>query len=663
MSVIMLYIKTAMHNKTGNEKIIFKLVFLSLFLLLLFLSPIEASETITDFHSDIIVHQDASMTVRETINVRSEGIKIQHGIYRDFPTRYKDSHGLRYIVGFEVIEVMKNGNTEPYFIKDISNGKRVYIGDKDTIIPPGEYVYALVYRTNRQLGFFKDHDELYWNVTGNGWEFPIDKVSASVELPGDAKEHILWTDAYTGRQGSREKDFNVSVDSDGIAHFYSTRQFSEFEGLTIVVAWKKGFVTEPDISTKLKNFSSDNIGSILGLLGIAVLLVYYLTVWVKFGKDPEKGVIVTRYTPPNNITPAVMRYILKMGYDDKIFTSAVIDMAVKGHIKIIEDYGEYGIQKLDDGKTPLAPEEDRILKKLLDTGKEITLEQTNHAKISSAIAGLKNILHLKYEKIYFVTNITYFIIGLVLTILVTFLSGLWESIAKGTLDKYLFMSIWLSIWSIGVLFLLYSVIKLWRGVIRHKGSRKSYMGGAIFLTVFSIPFFTGEIAGLYFMSEATSIFKVMFMLVAVFINVIFYHLLKAPTLAGRKLLDSIEGFRVFLVATEKDRLNMMNPPQKTPELFEKYLPYALALDIEQQWAEQFSDILSSAAIGQKAAYAPLWFSGTTASPLATSDFFSSLGSSFSDAISSSSTAPGSSSGGGGGGSSGGGGGGGGGGGW
>ena len=88
------------------------------------------------------------------------------------------------------------------------------------------------------------------------------------------------------------------------------------------------------------------------------------------------------------------------------------------------------------------------------------------------------------------------------------------------------------------------------------------------------------------------------MVLLIGINYIFYHLLKAPTRVGRSLLDTVEGFKVFLAATEKDRLNMLNPPEKTPDLFEKYLPYALAFDIEQQWAEQFSDILSATAVGE-----------------------------------------------------------------
>jgi uncharacterized membrane protein len=244
------------------------------------------------------------------------------------------------------------------------------------------------------------------------------------------------------------------------------------------------------------------------------------------------------------------------------------------------------------------------------------------------------------------------------------LSGSWDAAAQGSLPVFLFMCTWLSGWSAGVAMLLLQAFRNWRSVFRSRHSGIFNIGSAIFITLFALPFVGGEVAGIYFLSTATSSAVIIFLLSAIGMNVLFYHLLKAPTRAGRRVLDTIEGFAVFLSATEKDRLAMLNPPEKTPELFERYLPYALALDLEQAWSEQFSDILSAAAAEKGGAgYSPIWYSGTAFSALSAGDFASSLGGSFSDAISSSSTAPGSGSGSGGGGSSGGGGGGGGGGGW
>jgi uncharacterized membrane protein len=188
------------------------------------------------------------------------------------------------------------------------------------------------------------------------------------------------------------------------------------------------------------------------------------------------------------------------------------------------------------------------------------------------------------------------------------------------------------------------------------------LGSAIFITLFSIPFIIGELVGFYFLSEISSPLMIFVIAIIALVNIVFYNLLKAPTLLGRKIMDKIDGFKMYLGVAENDRIYSMQEPDKTPELFESFLPYALALNVENKWAEKFSDILSS--IDKEfTVYKPGWYSGTTWSTLGATGFASSLSGSFSSTVSSSSIAPGSSSGGGGGGSSGGGGGGGGGGGW
>ena len=175
-----------------------------------------------------------------------------------------------------------------------------------------------------------------------------------------------------------------------------------------------------------------------------------------------------------------------------------------------------------------------------------------------------------------------------------------------------------------------------------------------------MPFLAGEGFGLWVFSEATSIPAVLCIFIIVLLNILFYHLMKAFTIKGRKVMDQIEGLKLYLSVAEKDRLKELNPPEKTIEVFEKFLPYALALDVEQEWCEQFADVLAQAAAENR--YAPTWYTGSHFASGGAVGLASSLGA-MSSSISSSSSPPGSSSGGGGGGSSGGGGGGGGGGGW
>src|SRR4029077_11953439 len=146
-------------------------------------APAVAQERILDFSSDIAVAPNGTLTVRETITVLSENNAIVHGIFRDFPTTHIDRQGNRSRVRFDVSEVRRDGQPEPYVVQSIENGKRVRIGYVDSAVPRGRHTYLIVYQTARQIGFFPDFDELYWNVTGNGWAFPMLAPAAIWPLP------------------------------------------------------------------------------------------------------------------------------------------------------------------------------------------------------------------------------------------------------------------------------------------------------------------------------------------------------------------------------------------------------------------------------------------------------------------------------------------------
>ena len=219
-----------------------------------------------------------------------------------------------------------------------------------------------------------------------------------------------------------------------------------------------------------------------------------------------------------------------------------------------------------------------------------------------------------------------------------------------------FMSIWLTGWSFGVVMLLLRVVAAWKAAVLG-ASGASAKGSAVFLTFFFLPFLAGEVFGISTLAKFSGLGTVGLLALVVFLNVLFHHLLKAPTHAGRILLDQVEGFKMFLGAVDKDRLATLAAVEQTPATFEKYLPYAVALGVEHAWAARFANVL------ERARYSPAWCSdglwtGANVGAMATS-----LASSMSTAIASSAGSPGSSSGFGGGGSSGGGGGGGGGGGW
>lgn len=544
-------------------------------------------ERILSFESEIVVQADASMTVRETIRVNCAGLQIKRGIYRDFPTKYKDRFGNNMKVDFALLEVLRDGRPEPFRLENRSNGVRIYIGREDVYLDPGEYTYSLLYRTDRQLGFFKEHDELYWNVTGNGWIFPIERTSAKVKLPDGVPADAITAGAYTGPQGAKGGDFTSVLDDSGRVIFTATRPFGPYEGLTVVVCWPKGHVAEPTASRRLGWFIRDNLGLLITFLGMLAVLVYYLHAWNKVGRDPAKGTIIPRFEPPKGHSPASVRYVLRMGYDQKCFAAAAIDMAVRGYLTIDKTGRQYMLKKTGADESALSPSELVLAGRLFSRGDTIELDQDNYEVIGGASRALLEYLRKKFLKVLFHTNSGYVAGGFALSFLVGFL-----------------------------------------------GSTATPSPAAIILaTVLGLP-----------------------------LNLIFLRLLKAPTVSGRRIMDEIEGFRMYLSVAEKDRLNLLNPPEETPELFEKFLPYALALDVEQQWGERFAVVLARAAVDSRG-YHPIWYAGDAWDLHRPGRFASSLGGSFASAISSSSSPPGSSSGGGGGGCSGGGGGGGGGGGW
>lgn len=619
----------------------------------IFCQPSLAAEKITSFDSQVKVDEDGQLTVVETISVVAEGRQIKRGIYRDFPTRYTTREGRHVSVSFDIIGIEKNGQPEPYHTKRLDNGIRIYIGDKNVFLNRGAYTYTIIYQTDRQIGFFFDYDELYWNVTGNGWAFPIDEATATIVLPSNAT--VLNQSVYTGRQGAKQTNAEVTEQLGSQISFKTTIPLAPREGLTVAVSWPKGVVREPDTRDKVRYFLRENVTAAVGLIGLIILLIYYSIVWAGVGKDPDAGAIIPRFEPPKGYTPAASRFVMRMGFDNKAFAAAIVNLAVKKQLTIDDNKGTFTLKKVSaNNRESLSKGEAKILAKLFSGSGSITLKNSNHKKISGAVSALRSTIKSDFETMNFKRNSIYLLPGLTITLIVIvaiFLTSHQKEVAG-------FMTLWLTLWAGGSYALFMSVFNQWQ-VALSKGSSKWSILGAMATTLFALPFLGGLIGGTFVLSTATSYSAVFALLFALATNVTFYHLLKAPTVTGRKVMDKLEGLKLYLTVAEKDRLNLLNPPEETVETYEKFLPWALALDVEQQWSEKFSDVLEKAS--REGSYSPSWYSSHRS--MSTAAFASSLGSSLSATISSSSHAPGSRSGSGGGGSSGGGGGGGGGGGW
>ena len=562
-------------------------------------APAWAQERIYSFDSVIRVNEDASLTVTETIAVEARGQEIKRGIYRDFPTVYPQPDGSRQEARFEIVEVLRDGAPEPWFTKGDLDGIRVYFGREDVFLEPGRHVYKLTYRTTRQLRFFEDHDELYWNVNGNGWRFPADKVSATVFLPSGAR--MLDRTAYSGYIGEARDDWRAGEDAEGNPTFETTKAFPARMGLTIVVSFPKGHVAYPTERQKLVWLFMDNLHwAAAGGLLLAVLC-YYLLVWWRVGRDPRGGVVIPRYLPPEGISPSAARYLTRMGFDGKSAGAATVNLAVQGRLKIRDDGdGEYRLVEASSANTGarVAGEESAFLRELFLAGNSVGLDRPDASRLIRAVDALEYGLGQAFDDTHFSRNWAYAIAGAAQSVVVFFafvVAAMMANIVEGVFV------------AIGALVIL------------------------------------------------------------VLLNILFRKLLYAPTLVGREALDRIAGFRMYLETAEEARLNLASPPGRTPELFERYLPYAMALDVENQWAAKFQDVLQAATAA--ASYRPGWYDNRSglAGGFATAAFARGLSGGLAGSFASATRSSGSSSSGfssgSGGGSSGGGGGGGGGGGW
>jgi uncharacterized membrane protein YgcG len=610
---------------------------LCLFLAVFTVSTVLAVEEIRSFSSRIEVLPDSDIVVTETLRVMPEGDQIKRGIYRDFPTLYSGKAGLRATVPFEVLQILRDGKPEPWHSEKEKNGLRIYLGSADVFIPREETTYTIKYRTGRQLGFFKDFDELYWNVTGNGWAFPILQASACVKLPPGAAPRSI--EAYTGQTGAKGQAWRATSQPGCDVSLATTAPLRPGEGFTIAVTWPKGFVRQPSSTASLLATASSNHGLVVGALGLLAVLGYFLASWILVGRDPESGVIVPLFAPPEGFTPQDVRYLVGLGTcDNTSLSAAVMHLAVQRALTITESSkGVYKLGKL--AAAGLEGGEARLFDTLFKSGPSLVLSQSNHATLAAARNVLAKDLAKKIGP-YFSRNTWVWVVGLLATLLPLGIS----LVDARDIGSAMFLMLWLSMWSLGCAVLSFAVLTAWRA--KNKWA-------AIPITLFSIPFLGGWVFGVWALVQEVSPWVCGLYFAGIVLCAIFQHLLKRPTPQGQQLRDRISGFKQYLSVAEAERLGLENPPERTPELFEKFLPFALALGVEQAWSEKFSDVLDSAS------QVPDSGRPRSSLPITSAAFAGAL----SSAIASASTAPGSSSGSGGGGSSGGGGGGGGGGGW
>ncbi len=577
---------------------------------------VDETDRILSFHSDIKVHSDGRIIVDEQIEVyngngvaRSSNDEIQRGIRRSFPTRYKTAKGFNSSTGFRVLSVTVNGDREIYELKKAPNGVDMYIGNPVVNLDKGVYTYGITYETERQLIFHNQKDELYWNVNGNGWSFSCDSISALIQFPKNAR--IMESACYTGVQGSASTSCRSRILSDSSIFFSAIGSLMPFEGLTIAASVEKGVVSPPSQLQNAWQWTKDNL--IVPVMGLFVLLFlfFHFRHWWKVGRDPRGGTVIPRFAPPAGFSPADAGYLYRQAYSEDLFAASVIDHAVNRRL-IINVSKEGVIFKSTHYAFDAPPgsqyQTERHWQSYEWYGYDVSSlygKEVSNGTYNASIAAINRSLHQQLKNRMLKTK------------------------GRANSFKSLFS---LNDQAVGIgIFVLFLL----------------GFGGIIYLAMFG--------------TKTLVLLSAALWLVCLIIQIVFMRIIKAYTPEGRKYMDEVQGFRMYLATAEQHVYDAMNPPEKNLQLFEKYLPYAIALNCEQAWSDQFADVLEST---MQQGQSPSYLRGVSGSGFRSAGLYSGISSGLSGAISSASTPPSSSSGGSsGGGSSGGGGGGGGGGGW
>lgn len=608
-------------------------------------APAPGGAQILSYDSDITVNHDSTLQVRETITVFIPGGQSKQAIYRDLPTHYSDQFANPYVIHFEVVSLERDGQPEDFYLRKIPNGLRIYLGRRREEVPPGEHIYELTYTVDRELGDFTDHDELYWNVTGNGWTLPIQKATATVHLPMGIAPGAILLDAYTGRPGSAAGDYTAQMDGRGTATYRTTRALAPNEGLSIVARWPKGFVSPITDEQRHHYFLEDNQATLISLVGLVALLIYYTLVWFQAGRGTARVENTVQSEPPRGLSPATIRYVWRMDFDQKAVVVALVDLAAKKQLAILDDAsGAYilgrlkpsraptdGHDSLNKGTAVITPDERLVLQRLFAADDTIRLDSAHRTVVGSAMEAFHHHLRYSLDRFYFAANIRYLIPGLLISLATVARSGFFVQGGQGLL--VLFLSIGLLPWSLGCFDLAARAVAAWRNVFSDPFHAPTARMRAIVMSAACLLFLFGEVAGLGVMVGAGSPALVALLLVLVAINTLFYNLLKARKRSGRALAEQIENFRMFLAMTDSAAHDVRTPLKTHTDLFERLLPYAMALNVEKVWGEKFAATLARAPQGKT--YSPAWYSGPSWNPITAANFATSLASSLSSALSSS----------------------------
>ncbi len=556
------------------------------------LTTIAQEEKLNEFNAKIRIDPSGLITVSETI-VYSTELSEKRGIIRSLPLSRVDDLGDEIKNDFTIVSVKRDGVESPYHTERENGHLAIYVGESSVFLEPGEYEYEITYTIPAQIRFFEGYDELYWNVNGTQWPFSVGKLIVEIYLPEGAD--LIQSACYTGQYGSTESACQNSESGSVIT--FEAGPLQSYENLSVAVGFTKGIVAPPPPPGfwQLYGFQALTVG-----IGF-VLLFYYLFTWLRFGIDPPKPTVIPLFAPPAGLSPASMGMVSKGFYWQDFVTASLVNLAVKGYLRIEEKTNEsfFGLFKQKEfdliqekvGNDTLPKEEATLLTSLFSSKQRVTLSGKYDPVVGKAVENFQASLGSQWNSlIYQGFNLKFWIAPFLVIV------------------GYIALLVW------------------WED---------------------------------YFVYRDKAMLLIGFGLGNVILFLLYQWLIRKPAEQKLKLRAEIDGFKMYMAAAEERMLQFSNPPEMTHEKFEELLPYAMVLDVDEIWGEKFEQKLKLSSEHQE--YRSSWYSGGM---IQRATFAHMLNSSLSNTMSQSSTKPSSGgSGSGGGGFSGGGGGGGGGGSW
>ena len=286
------------------------------------------------FDAEISVAESGRVHVSEAILFRFTG--SWNGVYRDIPVIYTTPSGFNLRLELNVHSVTaEDGTALRYEESRERHYKRIKIWVPEavdvsrTINIQYSSPNALRFIDAEESEFEAGHDELYWNVTGDEWEIPIFAASARIIVPPEVTG--LRARVYTGGLGSTASNAQMREIESGF-YFETTHALDMQEGMTVSMAWDPGVIARPTVAQKVNRF----FGANWIFLSPIMSFLFMFQLWRLRGRDPTRRAIPPQYKPPEGLTPAEIGTLIDNSPDMRDITASMVDLAVRGYIKIEE---------------------------------------------------------------------------------------------------------------------------------------------------------------------------------------------------------------------------------------------------------------------------------------------------------------------------------------